>query len=289
MIIADHQGRIQTRWRAHATPVNAISADDNGENIASCSSDGNVVVRNLSHGEESPDDEGPTPPSAGLETISFGQPLCSVHLDPNYGRKGEKICVVSDAQGKLILSRRSWYTSKDVVLHSGEGAIASVAWIGTLLAWSNERGVKIINIETDEKVTFVEKPAGAGAACHLVWETEESIILAWTNSVQIVSVQAQDASSDLTQQRRFAQIVQQWGVDNDCTICGLAPFDEESVAVLCHVHEEESRGGVQLSALPEVHVRNRNTGELMIVPDALPVQGSEQLTSSAYSLQVIPL
>mmetsp|Transcript_83968 Transcript_83968/g.163216 ORF Transcript_83968/g.163216 Transcript_83968/m.163216 type:complete len:892 (-) Transcript_83968:12-2687(-) len=294
MMLADHQGRIQARWRPHATPINAISADDRGEYIASSSDDGNVVVRKLldypEENMDTADGKGAEAPTACLETISFGEPLTCLYLDPYYGRKNEKMFVASGPKGNLILNKRNWFTSKDTMLHSGEGAVTSVAWKGNLVAWDNERGVKIVDVESGEKVTFVERPVGAGPKCHLLWETEESLLIGWAELVQILQIQAQAVSTSDMAPRRVAQITQQWGLESDCTLCGLTSFDEDAVAVLCSVREDISRGPSEslgeagVAALPELHVRDRKTGKLLLIPDALPIQGYEHLAPTSYSL-----
>ena len=37
------------------------------------------------------------------------------------------------------------------VLHGGEGAVSAVKWQGSLVAWANQKGVKIVDVETQQK------------------------------------------------------------------------------------------------------------------------------------------
>lgn len=39
--------------------------------------------------------------------------------------------------------KKGFFGSKDNVLHSGEGAIHSIAWRAKLIAWANDIGVKV--------------------------------------------------------------------------------------------------------------------------------------------------
>ena len=63
--------------------------------------------------------------------------------------------------GQLVLNKKNWFGQKDEVLHESEGAITAIAWLNSLVAWSNDRGVKIMDTETQERITFVERPASA--------------------------------------------------------------------------------------------------------------------------------
>lgn len=46
------------------------------------------------------------------------------------------------------------------VLHSNEGPITALAWRGALIAWMNERGVKVYNIKTGQKAPGLEVSLG---------------------------------------------------------------------------------------------------------------------------------
>ena len=136
VIVSTLAGVVNHRWRAHATPVNGISACSAGEYVASCSDDGNVIVRHLVADPES------TKEGVGgeVESHPFDQPLTCVQLDPSYGKRSEKCFVAAGPQGQLIVSRKTWFSQRDAVIHEGEGPVASVAWsCGSLVAWANDR------------------------------------------------------------------------------------------------------------------------------------------------------
>ena len=57
---------------------------------------------------------------------------------------------------------------------TGQGAITAVAWQGSYVAWVNELGVKIMDIESQERITFVERPGtmvspAVDTCCQLFW------------------------------------------------------------------------------------------------------------------------
>ena len=286
VIVANMQGHVQSQWRAHATPVNALSVDESGGFVASCSNDGNVVVRHVG-GTTSE-----TPAADPLETHRFDQPLTCLNIDPAYASRSEKMFCAGGPKGQLLLNKKSWYTQRDSVMHQGEGAVIAVAWRETLVAWANERGVKIVDVQTEEKVTFVERPAGEGAGCTLLWEADtSSLLIGWTRTVQVLEVclVASDLSPD-AEPRRAAQITRRWEIEKDCTLCGVVPFDVDSVAVLSFVRvwdgSKASLGEEGSVGMPEMQIRNRDTGEVLLVPDGLPVAGFEKHAPENYSLLV---
>lgn len=207
VILVDAYGIEQSRWRAHATPVNSISSDDNGIFFASCSDDGYVAVRHT--GVQSQDIQ-PNNYSFmdTLETHPFNQPLENIQIDPAFGKKNEKMFVTGGPQGQLILSKKSWLSQKDLVIHEGEGKITAISWKDNYLAWSNDRGVKIIDIETDEKITFVERPPCEEPGCQLIWESNTSLIVVYDRTVQLV--QFTSAFSVGGEPRTCAQIQKVW-------------------------------------------------------------------------------
>ena len=99
--------------------------------------------------------------------------------------------------GNLLLSKKNWFGQKDSVLHQGEGAVTAVAWAENgLLAWANEWGVKVLDVDTDEKISFVERPAAVPTAdCTLLWESDHSLLIGWSQVVQVLEVCSPAASS----------------------------------------------------------------------------------------------
>jgi tetratricopeptide (TPR) repeat protein len=71
-------------------------------------------------------------------------------------------------------------------------------------------------------------------------------------------------------------------------VCGIASFDEDSVAVLTYVQEwvDEEDGAATCSvACPEIQIRDRLAGDLLHTPDFLPIEGYEHNDVGDYSMQ----
>ena len=134
------------------TPSNAI-------HIASSSIDGNVCVASLVDPKD-------------VILRNFGRPIQAVSLSPDY--KNDRAYLSGGTAGSLILTSggragtsstsnttgsaaaqaSGWLGSiglgsnngKDVVLHSGEGAVRIIRWSlsGKFVVWVNEKGIKIM-------------------------------------------------------------------------------------------------------------------------------------------------
>ena len=60
--------------------------------------------------------------------------------------------------GQLVLSTRGWFGVKDTIVHAGEGPVHAIACAGTMLAWANDVGVKVLG---DEDRAFWKDHKGA--------------------------------------------------------------------------------------------------------------------------------
>ena len=201
LLLVSSQGSISRRWRGtiEANPVRAIAAS--GNFITSCSDDGWIVV----HDTTQTTDELPE----AQESYRVGQPLSCVQLDPNHGNIKEKRFVVGGPNGQLVMSRRGWRGQQDRVLHEGEGNISAITWLRgtTLLAWGNEKGVKVLDLETGEKITFVERPNFSGPECHLICWDQRTLLVGWSSCVQTLEFVSHPANEPARAGTRSAEIV----------------------------------------------------------------------------------
>lgn len=149
--------------------------------IATSSIDGHVFIAPLA-----PTPQGalnaPLPPPSQKDLLlkSFGRPILSVALSPNYyndriflsgGLAGSLILSQNDRPGSRLISNLanvtntnpvSWLGStlggltggnagKDVVLHGGEGQVSSITWsreTHRFVAWGTEQGIKIMRSQS---------------------------------------------------------------------------------------------------------------------------------------------
>ena len=180
--ILDFNGTEIRRFGAHTAVVNCLSVDKAGEIIASCSDDGTVVLNGLF--------------SAECESFTYQRPVKAVALDGRLGAggrsKGGRQFASGGLAGQLLLNEKGWFSTKDKVLHSGEGPIHTVAWADSLLAWANDAGVKVYDNATGQRITYIDRPKGGprtqAAPCHLVWESPSTLLIGWGDFVKIALV-----------------------------------------------------------------------------------------------------
>ncbi|CAM9223114.1 unnamed protein product [Discosporangium mesarthrocarpum] len=324
--LTDYHGNKSRVLKPHSQPVTDISIDMAGDFLASSSEDGTVVISGLQ-----PQQGGAPPPP---EVYNFKSPILAVHLDPQYGRKKDKIFAAGGTRGRLLLNKRGWLVHEETLLHEGEGPISAIAWRGPLVAWASERGVKIMDVEKGkggERISYVDRPRSTvdfkahGCRCHLLWETQTRLLVAWGDTVMILQVLVREhpacrrhtiihsAATSATGQRaegrasppiplpliqlqpelatpqRYTQIVAVW--QSDCLVCGVSPFNQDSLILLGYVVEEEEeeeeegeaegleeKGGGRVALgmfQPEVHLVKRATGEVFSA-DTIPLHGWER-------------
>ncbi|GBG66483.1 hypothetical protein CBR_g63066 [Chara braunii] len=78
------------------------------------------------------------------------------------------------------------------VLHSGEGPVYAVSWCGSLIAWANDLGVKVYDLATNQRISFIERPKGSPSPeivmPHVVWQDESLLIIGWGDCIKLVAV-----------------------------------------------------------------------------------------------------
>ena len=66
--------------------------------------------------------------------------------------------ICGGVKGQVILNKKSWFSYQDIVVHEKQGPITAIAFSYPFVAWCNEAGTKIYNVETETNVMFIDKP-----------------------------------------------------------------------------------------------------------------------------------
>jgi hypothetical protein len=201
----------------HKDVVNSLSVDSDGRFCASGASDGRVSVLPLNAQTSSP------------WNCEHSSPTLAVALCPEYGAgraDSHSVCAGYE-DGQLILHKRALNASRTLI-HSREGPVTNVSWTGTLIAWANDRGVKVYNVATGQKVTYVPRPgASENQRCSLAWAHENRLLIGWGCAVKtayIMRASASDTTGLLKAEVRNMEI--------PGLVCGVAPIGEQGLAVL---------------------------------------------------------
>ncbi|CAL5212206.1 unnamed protein product [Lathyrus oleraceus] len=257
--ILDFLGNQVKEFSAHASVVNDLSFDIEGEYIGSCSDDGSVVINSLFTDE--------------LMKFEYHRPMKAIALDPDYARKMSRRFIAGGLAGNLYLNSKKWLGYRDQVLHSGEGSIHAVKWRANLVAWANDVGVKVYDTANDRRITFIERPRGCPhpelLLPHLVWQDDTILVIGWGASIKIASIKTNHHKATNGAYMQVPMLAYIPGEeDGDKDFSSTAP---------------SRQGNAQR---PEVRVVSWNNDELST--DALPVHGFEHYKANDYSLAHAP-
>eukprot|EP01083_Nonionella_stella_P289010 983564_1 len=284
--ILDFNGYEIKRFNVHSGRVNDVAVDLKGDYIASCADDGKIFVINLF----SPDQA----------VHSYLRPVMAVALHPRYG--GPNTVVASGGRGQqLILNTKGWFSAKDQVLQAGEGPVYAIRWCGDMIAWANDLGVKIYDMSTNERVSWIARPHDSPSPdkyhCSICWEDDVTLLIGWANSVKVGLVQTASGPGC----KRGVLIVASF--QTDFFVCGIAPFGGDllllSFVEYCDTDSDSDTGmnnsgsdshspeirNAEASQHPELHVVTRQNAELS--SDSLPIQGYERLEARDYRLDAL--
>jgi hypothetical protein len=130
---------------------------------------------------------------------SFGRPT-SFAIDPAY--KKRQNVVVGFADGKLVYTRRGFFRQRqDTIVYQGTAQeIQAVAWRGTILAFADASGIRLVDLDNMNRIAHVDRPTGARPSLYptvtellpvMTWETSSTLLVAWGDC--LLSLQVRDA------------------------------------------------------------------------------------------------
>jgi hypothetical protein len=222
--------------------------------------------------------------------VNWGSPTCMV-LDPSFKRKREKSILVGFTNGRLVLTKRGTFFQRrnDTVLYQAGihaaakdtnqsyRGIETVVWRGSLVAWADANGIKLLDMEHLTRIAHIDRPAGARPSLYpsvadlrptLFFETSRHLLVAWGDCIMQLQIDehvvvassassgaagasdgpnhppppSSSSSSEVTTKRRTVQCTMAWELD--CVACDAVPLDANHIAVLGFVptmEEEEEQ------------------------------------------------
>ena len=254
--------------------------------------------------EAEPDELVPTLTLASLQVQhisyprSFGKPTC-LALDPAYKRKRDKAFIAGFADGKLVLTKRGFVFQRrnDAVLYQAVKqdpfrGIEAIAWRGSLVAWADSSGVRLLDSDSLQRIAHVDRPSGARPSLYptvshvqpsLCFETSTRLLVAWgdcllslhvqertvtTSSMGAEAQHSAGSSSGAVVRRRHVDCTMAWELD--CISCDVVPLDAKHVVVLGLVPpaNETDKGPIRNDV--ELQVVSRVDGTVVFA-DMLPL------------------
>ncbi|CAO1625027.1 unnamed protein product [Sympodiomycopsis kandeliae] len=236
VFILDFQGNLVKGFRSHTASVLDLEIDSACEFVAAAAMDGHVSVSSMS--------------SAEHYAFDFKRPMRTVSLEPGFGRRNSRAFVSGGMAGALVHREKGWLGHKETVMHAGEGPIWTCRWRGNFIAWANDRGVRIFDVATRQKITFITAPMGHSRAdlyrCNFFWRDDRTLIIAWADQIKIASIKDKEHRSTPGNTDRqpssqiFVEVTKVF--EMDCLISGIAPYGND-LLILCYVTELDSSSG----------------------------------------------
>ncbi|PHJ18151.1 hypothetical protein CSUI_008024 [Cystoisospora suis] len=149
-------------------------------------------------------------PTVGTSTSSSSPMIHPSHFScsssyPQQHVHQPQCLIFGSLDGRLILHRHGYFYTSNHLIHSGEGAITCISWRNSLLAWSNQLGVKILDVDTQQKVSFIpntspslssssssSSSATRGEKCQLEWAADDVLCICWRHLIRIVCIRSKD-------------------------------------------------------------------------------------------------
>jgi len=287
--LLDFRGDKIKQWKNHKKQVNDISIS--GDNIASCSDDGRVVIRHVFDHEDETDR--PIYNKNQMQERAFPKSVKSVSLIPDYDAKQNFFFCSGGLCDQLIITYKKIWGKTDQVLHAGEGPVHAIEWRKDLIAWANARGVKIYDYKTRQRLAYIAREnsnisTNDNHRCCLFWQDDTHLLIGWDDTVKIAEVKSGVGSKGAASTRQV-QILRKFRFD--VLICGVANWDDKLVVLAYTEAESDSEDDAnpmrkRRPDRPELRIIGQTSKE-PICEDVLPIQGFEDYTPDDYRLEVL--
>ncbi|XP_071478787.1 vacuolar protein sorting-associated protein 41 homolog [Diadema antillarum] len=278
--VLDHQGNTISgkEFTKHTTTVNQVSLDMNGDYLASCSDDGRVAITGLYEGEHN-------------QVQSFDRPVKAVALDPKFSRPGSGKQFITGSD-RLVLHEKGFLgRSKSTILHHGEGPIRSIKWRASLVAWANDLGVKVYDMHSKRRITFIKRSHPETMRpelyrCNLCWKDDNTLLIGWANTIKICCVRERMTPESRDLPSKYVEITSMF--TTDFTVCGLAPLNSDLV-VLAYVTDGPKNEGEDSGACrPQLKIITPSPDDYQLVTsDALSMRGFQAYRPNDYHLEYL--
>jgi hypothetical protein len=103
------------------------------------------------------------------------------------------------------MHEKGWLGPKDVTLHSGEGPIWACTWRRNLIAWSNDKGIRIYDTHSSSRIAAIPRPDHSPRAdlypCTLIWQTDTTLVSAWADYIKVIRVRDRREEARLAREK----------------------------------------------------------------------------------------
>ncbi|KAH9468700.1 hypothetical protein Pst134EA_009234 [Puccinia striiformis f. sp. tritici] len=240
--ILNHRIELIKRFRPHSATIYDIKIEVAEQFVATASMDGKISIVQIANGND-------------VFILDLKRPMMAVAMEPLYHKHPNKRQFISGGlAGNLTLHEKGWLGNKETILHSDEGSIWSAEWKNNLVVWANDTGVRIIDVNTHQKVAYIPRGADEPRAdlyrCHFSWSTPGKLLVGWADTIRVVSIKENPIATHITRglistsSGSSSNVVV--SVDMvfqvDCIISGICAWEvsgSPDIAILAHTNEAE--------------------------------------------------
>ena len=170
----------------HSVAVSQISIDHSGEYVASCSTDGRLIITGLYTSENN-------------YAFNNKRPVFSVALDPIFGRTGSgRRFMIGDDNGVTMYEKSGFLNRyKSLTLSDGtDGPIRVIKWRGRFAAWWSKKGVVVYDVVHEKIISIIKfgpilqesDVEREKMTCRIAWSDQKSLFISYGDTVRICNV-----------------------------------------------------------------------------------------------------
>ncbi|KAI8449067.1 hypothetical protein BY996DRAFT_215550 [Phakopsora pachyrhizi] len=187
LYIHTNQGNFMNRFRPHSATIHDVKIDSSDQFVCTASMDGKVSILPISG-------------NGDVYILDLRRPMRSIALEPLYFKHlNKRQFVTGGLAGNLTLHEKGWLGNIETVLHSGEGPVWTIEWKSHHIAWANDTGIRILDINTHQKVAHIlrglDEPRADLYPCHFYWENPDKLLVGWADTIRIISTKQNTSTS----------------------------------------------------------------------------------------------
>ncbi|KAI5452845.1 Vacuolar protein sorting-associated protein 41 [Naganishia albida] len=245
LVLGTHNGMVHvltydgTRvksFRPHGASVVDIKICEEDEFVATASVEGRVMINGITSPEK--------------YAADLKRPVKAIAMEPGFARRASRAFVCGGTGGQLVMHEKGWLGHKEHVLASGEGPVYAIQWRGSLIAWANDLGVKVYDTVSQQRITFIDRPAGSPRAdlfkCSLFWQDDQTLLIGWADHIKVARISQVPirngmsvATAGLTTSSQY--VVEVTAIFQvDCMISGICPYEkQDGYLILAYVSPDQ--------------------------------------------------
>ncbi|TIB98699.1 hypothetical protein E3Q18_01947 [Wallemia mellicola] len=219
-----HSGHRIKAFKPHSATISDISLDSEQNYIATASVDGQVFISSI-YGQE-------------RYYFDIKRPMRCVALDPHFSTKSSRAFICGGLNGRLTLNEKGWLGHRQIDLQPTdreEGPIYNCIWNNHLVAWSNDSGIRLYDVQLMKLIAFIPKldisPRPDLFRVSLSFIDHHTLIIGWGSIIRLVKIRYRHSAPlhNYEHPQLLAEIESTF--EMDAMISSVLPF-ENSLLVL---------------------------------------------------------